>query len=503
MDCAWQQKLKSLLALKNICVMIIRVKKCVFLCGLPERQHIFLRCVMEKEQVKLSENKMGVLPVNRLLVSMAWPMVLSMLVQAFYNVVDSIFVSRLSENALTAVSLAFPIQIILIAMGTGAGVGMNAILSRALGEKDSKSVNRVAETGVFLAFASFVVFLLVGIFVSRPFFLTQTTDMEIVEYGTQYVSICCIFSCGIYFELVFERMLQSTGKTLQSMFSQLVGALTNIVLDPILIFGLLGAPKMGVAGAAAATVAGQILAAIVAFTLNHIYNKEVHISLKGICRPEPRFILNIYKVGLPSIVMQSIGSVTNYGMNLILISFTPTATAVFGIYYKIQSIFFMPVMGLNNAMIPIIAYNYGAKNSKRIIGTVKLAIIYAICFMLLGFLVFQFFPGTLLGFFEASQQMLDIGCIALRIISISFIFAGFSVVAGSVFQSLGNGVYSLIVSVARQLVVLLPLAYFLSKTGSINAVWWAFPLAELVSFAISLYFLRNIYNAKIRPLTLA
>ncbi len=492
MDCAWQQKLKSLLALKNICVMIIRVKKCVFLCGLPERQHIFLRCIMEKEQVKLSENKMGVLPVNRLLVSMAWPMVLSMLVQAFYNVVDSIFVSRLSENALTAVSLAFPIQIILIAMGTGAGVGMNAILSRALGEKDSKSVNRVAETGVFLAFASFVVFLLVGIFVSRPFFLTQTTDMEIVEYGTQYVSICCIFSCGIYFELVFERMLQSTGKTLQSMFSQLVGALTNIVLDPILIFGLLGAPKMGVAGAAAATVAGQILAAIVAFTLNHIYNKEVHISLKGICRPEPRFILNIYKVGLPSIVMQSIGSVTNYGMNLILISFTPTATAVFGIYYKIQSIFFMPVMGLNNAMIPIIAYNYGAGKRSRIIRTIKLGIIYGICMMLIGLAVFQLFPDALLLMFDASENMLSIGRVALRIASLSYIFAGFCIVSGAVFQALGNGVYSLIVSFLRQIVVLLPAAYLLSLTGSLDAVWWCIPIAEIMSVAVTLIMLLRI-----------
>ena len=451
---------------------------------------------MEKEQVRLSENKMGVVPVNKLLVSMAWPMILSMLVQAMYNVVDSIFVSRLSENALTAVSLAFPIQIILIAMGTGAGVGMNAILSRALGEKDQKTVNRVAETGVFLALASFVVFLLVGIFFSRPFFLSQTDDMEIVEYGTQYISICCIFSFGIYFELVFERMLQSTGKTIFSMFSQLIGALTNIVLDPILIFGLLGAPKMGVAGAAAATVAGQILAAIVAFVLNHKFNRDVRISLRGIFRPKLDFIVNIYKVGLPSIVMQSIGSVTNYGMNLILIGFTPTATAVFGVYYKIQSIFFMPVMGLNNAMVPIIAFNYGAGKRSRITKTIKLGIIYGIIMMFIGLAIFQTFPDALLLMFDASENMLSIGRVALRIASLSYVFAGFCIVCGAVFQSLGNGVYSLIVSFLRQIVVLLPAAYLLSPTGELAAVWWAIPIAELMSVAVTTIMLIRI-NRKI------
>lgn len=449
-----------------------------------------------------TQNKMGVMPVNKLLLVISFPMMLSMLIQALYNIVDSIYVSQISEHALTAVSLAFPIQNLMISFASGAGVGINALLSRSLGEKNHEQANRAATNGILISIASILLFMLFGFFGSRAFFAAQTTLEPIIEAGTQYLTICTTMCFGIFGEIVFERLLQSTGKTFYSMLTQGAGAIINIILDPVLIFGYWGFPAMGVRGAALATVIGQIVAMLLAFLFNIFFNHEIRLHPKDF-KPCGRTIGLILKVGIPSIAMISIGSIMNFCMNLILLSFTTTAAAVFGVYFKLQSFVFMPIFGMNNGMVPIIAYNYGAKNSKRIIGTVKLAIIYAICFMLLGFLVFQFFPGTLLGFFEASQQMLDIGCIALRIISISFIFAGFSVVAGSVFQSLGNGVYSLIVSVARQLVVLLPLAYLLSKTGSINAVWWAFPLAELVSFAISLYFLRNIYNAKIRPLTLA
>ena len=406
------------------------------------------------------ENKMGVMPVNKLLISMSLPMMISMLVQALYNIVDSIFVSMISENALSAVSLAFPIQILLIAVATGTGVGVNAVLSRALGAKNYEKVNSAAMHGILLFVFSYIVFVLVGIFGVKPFFASQTsgTDNEIYHYGVQYTSIICIMSFGIYTQIIFERLLQSTGKTLYSMYIQATGAIINIILDPILIFGLCGFPKMGVVGAAVATVTGQIIAGALAIFFNFKVNKEIKISFKGF-KFDKQMVGVIYKVGAPSIIMQAIGSVMNYGMNLILISFTSTATAVFGIYYKIQSMFFMPVFGLNNGMVPIIAYNYGAGNRKRLVKTIKLSILYAVILTFVGFFVFQIIPHKLLGLFEASDAMLGIGVRALRIISISYLAAGFCIVAGSVFQALGNGMYSLIVSVARQLVILLPAAF--------------------------------------------
>lgn len=448
---------------------------------------------MDNKEVKLQENKMGILPINKLLVSMALPMIISMLVQAMYNVVDSIFVSRLSENALTAVSLAFPVQMILIAMGVGAGVGVNAILSRALGEKDKETVDKAAGNGLFLAIANFLLFMLVGIFLSRPFFMSQTDDLEIVEYGTQYLSICCIFSFGIYGQLIGERLLQSTGRTIYSMISQSIGAITNIILDPILIFGLLGMPKMGVAGAATATVIGQMLGGSIALFMNFKWNPEVDIHLRNM-RPDWGMIFRIYRVGLPSIIMQSIGSFMTYGMNIILISFTTTASAVFGVYFKIQSIFFMPVMGLNNGMIPIIAYNYGAGKRSRITKTIKLGVVYATAMMIVGLAIFQVFPDQLLLMFDASENMLEIGRVAMRVGSLSYIFAGFCITCGGVFQALGNGVYSMIVSICRQLVVLLPAAYLLSLTGNLNAVWWSIPIAELMSVAATSLLLLRIYR---------
>ncbi len=445
------------------------------------------------EQIRQTGNKMGTMPMNRLLLSMALPMMISMLVQALYNIVDSIFVSMISENALTAVSLAFPIQSLMIAVGTGTGVGINAILSRSLGERDQESVNKAAENGVFLAVLSYVVFLIVGLTAVRPFYLSQTQDEEIVAYGISYLSIVCFCSIGMFIQMTFEKLLQSTGRTMYTMITQAVGAIINIIFDPIMIFGLFGFPKMGVAGAAAATIFGQIVAGGLAIFFNLKVNHDIHISFRGF-RPDRQMIGRIYAVGVPSIIMQAIGSVMTYGMNLILIQFTSTATAVFGVYFKVQSFVFMPVFGLNNGMVPIIAYNYGAGNRKRVTHVTRLSVTYGVSIMVVGLLIFQLFPDKLLGMFNASAQMLQIGVPALRTISLSFLFAGFCIVIGSLFQALGNGVYSLVVSAARQLVVLLPAAFLLAKTGNVNNVWWAFPIAELMSLCMTLFFLRRIYK---------
>ena len=442
----------------------------------------------------MASDKMGTMPMNSLLLSMAFPMI-SMLVQALYNIVDSVFVSMLNENALTAVSLAFPIQSLMIAVGAGTGVGINAILSRSLGEKEQESANKAAENGIFLAAVSYLIFLVLGLAIARPFYLSQTSDPQIVEYGVSYLSIVCAFSFGMFFQMTAEKLLQSTGRTFYTMITQGVGAVLNIIFDPIMIFGLFGFPAMGVAGAAAATVFGQIVAAILAIFFNVKINKDIQISFRGF-RPDGKMIARIYSVGVPSIIMQAIGSLMTYGMNLILIQFTSTATAVFGVYYKVQSFVFMPVFGLNNGMVPIIAYNYGAGNRSRVKKVTKLSVMYAVAIMLIGLAVFQIIPDKLLGLFNASENMLSIGVPALRTISLSFLFAGFCIVIGSLFQALGNGVYSLCVSAARQLVVLLPVAYLLSLTGNVDNVWFAFPIAEVMSLCVTLFFYRRI-NKKI------
>ena len=446
------------------------------------------------------ENKMGTMPVNRLLLTMSLPMVISMLVKALYNIVDSIYVSQISENALTAVSLAFPIQNLMIAFASGTGVGVNALLSKSLGQKNFEQADRAAANGVVITVFNILLFVLIGAFGSHAFFAAQTDIAEIVDAGTQYMTVCATLCFGIFGEIMFERLLQSTGKTMLSMITQGVGAIINIVLDPIMIFGYFGMPAMGVRGAALATVIGQIVAMLLAVILNAKFNREIHVRIKDVLRPHGKTIGAILKVGVPSIAMISIGSIMNFCMNLILLSFTATAAAVFGVYFKLQSFVFMPIFGMNNGLVPIIAYNYGARSSKRILQAFKLATIYAMSYMLLGLVVFQFFPSTLLGFFDASEQMLSIGDVALRIISISFLFAGFNIVSGSIFQALGNGLYSLIVSVARQLVALLPIAFLLSKTGNVDAVWWAFPISEVISTCLTLLFVRNIYRDRIKPL---
>lgn len=447
----------------------------------------------------VDENKMGVMPVPRLLITMSLPMILSMLVQALYNVVDSVFVAQINEDALTAVSLAFPVQNLMIAIAAGTGVGINALLSRNLGEKNFKEANMVAKNGIFLGIMSFIVMALIGIFGSHFFFTVQTDNPTIIRYGTQYMLIITVASMGIFMQITFERLMQSTGKTIYNMITQGTGAIINIILDPILIFGLFGFPRMEVAGAALATVIGQLVAVSMSLYFNCKKNTELNTNMKGF-RPNKAIIANIYKVGIPSIIMQSIGSIMVFGMNKILLLFSSTATAVFGVYFKLQSFVFMPVFGLNNGMIPIIAYNYGAKNKKRITETIKLSIIIAVGIMIVGLALFQIFPAQFLRFFDASPSMLKIGVPALRIISISFVFAGYCIVVGSVFQALGNGMYSLIVSVARQLLVILPVAYFLAATFGLSKIWWSIPIAELVSFVLTTLLFKRIIKQKIVPL---
>lgn len=442
--------------------------------------------------MQAQENKMGVMPVNKLLISMSLPMMISMLVQAMYNIVDSIFVARIEEYAVRAVSLAFPVQSLMIAVAVGTAVGINALLSRTLGEKDQERANKVAVNGVFISIVCFIAFAIVGAIIARPFMHSQTDVAQVREYGVTYLTICCVCSFGIFIQTTFERLLQSTGKTFYTMITQGTGAVINIILDPILIFGLLGAPKMGVAGAAVATVTGQVIAAGMAIIFNLKFNHEISLKLKGF-RPDLNIIGHIYAVGAPSIVVQAIGSVMTYGMNLILASYG-VAQTVFGLYFKLQSFVFMPVFGLNNGMVPIIAYNYGAGKRDRILKTIKLSICYAVGIMLAGLLVMELFPAQLLKMFKATDDLLAVGVPALRIICISFMFAGFCIVVGSVFQALGNGIYSMIVSVARQLVVLLPVAYLLSLSGNVFYIWWAFPIAELMSVVLSAFFLSRIHK---------
>lgn len=454
------------------------------------------------EQAK--ENKMGVLPIPRLLVTMSLPMMLSMLVQACYNIVDSIFVSRIDEYALTAVSLAFPVQNLMIAVASGTGVGINALLSRSLGEKNQRDANLAAVNGIFLGLISCVAFAVIGLLFSRTYFTFQTDIHEIVEYGVQYQTIITGCSIGIFMQVTNERLLQSTGKTIYNMVTQSVGAITNIILDPIMIFGLFGFPRLGVAGAAIATVTGQVLATVLGIYFNFRKNTEITIRLKGF-RPNARIIRMIYMVGIPSVIMMAIGSVMTFGFNKILLSFFPAATAstavaVFGVYFKLNSFAFMPIFGLNNGMVPIVAYNYGARNKRRIIQTLRLSILIATFLMCVGFAVFEWIPDKLLLLFDASENMLAIGIPALRIIAVSFLLAGFCIVIGSFFQALGNGVYSLIISVARQLIVLLPAAYILCTVSGPQSIWWSYNIAEIVSLLLSVLLLKRIYDQKVRDL---
>ena len=452
------------------------------------------------QQERPRENKMGTMPVKKLLISMALPMMISMLVQALYNVVDSIFVARIEEDALTAVTLAFPLQNLMIAVGGGIGVGVNALLSRSLGEKRFDQANDAANTGLFLTFLHYILFLLIAIFAARPFIRSQTADPRIMEYGVTYLTIVCGASLGLFYQMMFERLLQSTGLTVYSMISQGTGAIINIIMDPIMIFGLFGFPRLGVAGAAWATVLGQCVAAILGLVLNVKRNREITISLKEILHPNFANIRNIYAIGIPSCLMMAIGSFMSYMMNRILITFSTTATAVFGAYFKLQSFFFMPVFGMNNAVTPIVAYNYGARNRDRVLGTVKFALKLAVCIMLCGTLAFELIPQVLLGFFNASGDMLSIGVPALRIIGVHFPIAACCIILGSTFQAFGKGIYSLITSVFRQILVLIPVAWLLAKLGNVMYVWFSFPIAELMSLTVTLILFRKLYREVIAKL---
>lgn len=446
------------------------------------------------------ENKMGTQPVKQLIISMSLPMMISMLVQALYNVVDSIFVARISEGALTAVTLAFPLQNLMIAVGSGTGVGINALLSRSLGEKKFDRSDSAANNGLFLTFMNFVFFLLIGIFFSKAFIKTQITDPQIIEYGATYLRIICCLSFGIFFQMTFERLLQSTGKTIYSMFSQATGAIINIIFDPLLIFGIGPFPRLGVAGAAYATILGQIIGSCIGLYCNLKFNNEIKLSFNKMIKPDRSTISEIYYVGIPSMLMMSIGSAMTYLMNLILGAFSSTATAVFGVYFKLQSFFFMPVFGLNNGLIPVLAYNYGAKRKDRIKEALQFSLILAVSIMVIGCITFLAIPGTLLSFFKASDDMMAIGIPALRTICLSFPLAGICIAMGSIFQAFSKSFYSLVVSVGRQLVVLIPVAWLFSKTGVIDLVWWAFPIAELMSLVLSSYFFRKLYKERVATL---
>lgn len=457
------------------------------------------------------ENKMGTMPINKLLISMALPMVASMLVQAFYNIVDSLYVAQISETQyeFTAISLAFAAQNFMIAVASGTGVGINALLSKSLGEKDSKMANKIASNGVFLALCSYIVFLVLGFTCMEMYMGWMTNNAEVIEYGKQYLSICYICSFGIFGQIVMERLMISTGKTQLAMYTQGVGAILNIILDPVFIFedglghilpdwmGLDFGFGMGIEGAAIATVIGQIGAFILGIFLNAKYNKEIHLSFRGF-RPSGKLIGKIYAIGVPSIVMASIGSVMNVMFNSILNTFGPVVgdfgQKAFGAYFKIQSFIFMPIFGLNNGIVPIVAYNYGAQKRKRMISAVKCGVMYAVGYMLLGLIVFQLIPHILVGFFLSSPEAVAVAIPCMRIISLSFVFAGFCIIIGSVFQALGKSIYSMFVSIARQLIVLIPVAFVLAQFNNIDLVWWSFPIAEIMSMAVSTVFFVRIYK---------
>ena len=459
-------------------------------------------------QNRLPENKMGVMPLTKLLINMSLPMILAMLVQALYNVVDSVFVSWYDPDAaVTALSLAFPVQNIMIGFATGIGVGVNALLSKSLGEGDQKTANRSAGNGFFLVAVSTVLFALFGIFGTRAFFEMQPIDenkAKVVEFGAQYTSICCTFAVGIFVEVLGERLLQASGRTFYTLITQGTGAVLNIILDPVFIFGVewLGIPAMGIAGAAVATVIGQWVAAILALIFNFKCNPDVQFSLRALI-PSKRVIGSILTVGIPSIIMVAIGSVMNFSMNQILLGIDPTnaATKVFGIYFKLQSFFFMPLFGLNNGTVSIVAYNYGARKPERITGTLKRSCTLALCVMIVGLLVFQLAPDLLLNIFNQTDDVIRIGRSALRQISWAFPMAAIGIALTAGFQGLGNGSYSTIISLCRQMLVLLPAAYLLSLSGVVTRVWWAFPIAETASLTITLLFFLRIYRKKVKPLT--
>lgn len=453
----------------------------------------------ELEQSGSAENKMGTMPIMKLIINMSLPMMFSMFVMALYNIVDSIFVAKINEDALTAVSLAFPVQNLMISFAVGTGVGVNSLLSRRLGQGNQDDVNKTAMNAVFLALCNFAVFFIAGLTLVKPYLISQRVSGEIIAYGEEYLHVVLFLSFAMFLSITFDRLLQSTGHTIYTMYSQLSGAVFNVIFDPLLIFGIGPFPKMGIRGAALATVFGQILGLFVSVFFNLKKNRDIQFKLKNII-PEPRIIGEIYKVGVPSILLSSITSFTTYFINIILGKFSSSAIAVYGVYFKLNSFIFMPVFGLNNGIVPIIAYNYGARRKQRITSTIRNALILAIGIMLLGTAIFELFPAQLLALFEASPNMLQIGVPAMRIIACSFAGAAVAITLSSVFQAFGSAVYSMIATFVRQLVVLLPVTYLLSLAGNINDIWWSYLIAEVASVAACLFFMRRIYKNKIENL---
>lgn len=439
---------------------------------------------------EIKENKLGTAPIPSLIIKLSVPLMVSMFVLSLYNIVDSIFIAQINENALTAISLCFPVQAMMIAFGVGTAVGMSALMSRYLGAREFDKVTDTAQNGIFLCFVTYAIFVIIGVF-ARPFIEMQTSNHEIIEYGVTYLRIVCWLSIMVFLQVTIERLLQSTGKTIYIFITQSIGAIINIIMDPILIFGWFGVPKMGIAGAAYATVFGQTVGALLGLYFNVKKNKEIKLTYKGF-RPRWKTIKEIYGIGIPSIIMQSVGSFMVFGLNQILVKFTTTAVAAFGAYFKLQSFIFMPVFGMDNGIVPIIAYNYGAQNRKRLDETLRLSVIYGIAMMTIGMFIFWTIPHVLLGFFSASPELMKIGTVELRIISLVFPLAGYSIILGGVFQALGKSVYSMYVSIVRQLIVLLPAAYFLSKLGNIDYVWLSFVFAEFFGLSMSIIYTRKI-----------
>lgn len=449
---------------------------------------------------EIDQNKMGTMPVGKLILTMSVPAIFSMLISALYNIVDSIFVGILGESALAAVTLIFPIQMLIISVGVGTGIGLNSVISRRLGEKNEDEANKAANHGIFLAFINWIIFAVFGLFFTKFFVESFTDSLSIAPDAILYCKIVCIGSLFIFIHLNVEKMLQATGNMLFPMFCGLLGAITNIVLDPILIFGLLGAPKMGVAGAAIATVIGQLFSMILGLVFLFVLKHDIHVSIKKF-KLNSKTIKDIYFVGFPSIIMQAIGSVMLVGFNAILISFSDAAVAVLGAYFRLQSFIFMPVFGLTQGAMPIFGYNFGAKNKERLLKAFKIAMFIALGIMGLGTIIFQVMPVQLLKIFSATPQMVSIGVPALRIISSCFLFAAFGIIASTLFQALGHGMLSLFVSVLRQLLIILPIAFLLAKLAGLSYVWWAFPLAELFSMLASIYFLKHLYKKEIYNLS--
>lgn len=437
----------------------------------------------------MKENKMETMPVNKLLITMAAPMVLSMLIGALYNVVDSLFVSHYGENALSAVSLAFPIQNIIIAIGTGIDVGINALLSRYLGEKKQKEVNQTAMHGIVLGIGFYALILLFGIFCVRSFYTVQTNDTEIVSMGIDYLTVICVFGFGQMFQLIFEKILQSTGRTSYTMVMQIVGAVINIILDPIFIFGYFGLPAMGTRGAAIATVVGQIIAMLLGLYFNLTKNKDVQFQFKSI-KLESHYFKGICAVGVPTIIMQSMSSVMCFGINKLLLDFSTTSTAVFGAYFKLQTFVYMAIFGLNNALIPIVAFNIGAKHSERIKKVIRLCGLYSAFIGFVGLIIMEVLPVQLISAFAPSEEMFSLGVTALRILGLSFVFGGISVMTSYALQGFSRGISSLVISALRQVIILLPLAFVLGKMFGINGIWWSFLISETITVVLAVGYLR-------------